>query len=62
MLLSVQVLEQLPEELAIAVLTASQCGLNHLLSVLPASLHPLAIESAFPSIRHSQSLAFDFDS
>jgi hypothetical protein len=56
MLSVVQVLEQLPESLAIAVLAASSGDLRHHLDILPASLHCLAIEAAFPSIRRHQSL------
>jgi hypothetical protein len=57
-----QVLEQLPEGLAIAVLAAPSASLDHKLSVLPASLHPLAAEAVFFSIRCHQSLTLDFDS
>jgi hypothetical protein len=57
-----QVLEQLPEGLVMAILTASAAGIEHHLSVLPSTLHPLAIEVAFPSIRRDRSLALDFTS
>jgi hypothetical protein len=57
-----QVLQSLPESLAIAVLAASQAELEHQLVVLPASLHPLAIEAAYPSIRRDHSLTLDFSS
>jgi hypothetical protein len=55
-----QVLQQLPEGLAIAVLAASPADLDHHLSILPASLHPLAIEAAFPSIRQRHCLTLNF--
>jgi hypothetical protein len=45
-----------------AVLTASAADIEHHLSVLPSSLHPLAIEVAFPSIRRDRSLTLDFAS
>jgi hypothetical protein len=54
-----KVLEQLPEGLAIAVLTASPASLDHHLYILPADLHPLAIEAAFPSMRQERTLALD---
>jgi hypothetical protein len=57
-----QVLEQLPEGLVMAVLTASPADIEHHLSVLPSSLHPHAIEVAFPSIRRDRSLTLDFAS
>jgi hypothetical protein len=57
-----KVLLQLPEGLAIAVLAASPASLEHHLSVLPGSLHQLAIEAALPSIRRHHCLAFDFKS
>jgi Leucine-rich repeat (LRR) protein len=57
-----KVLRQLPEGLAIAVLAALEGNLDHHLSILPTSLHPLAIEAAFPSIRRDHSLTLDFDS
>jgi hypothetical protein len=56
----VQVLEQLPECLAIAVLCASRADLHHQLSVLPESLYPLASDDALPSIRQQHSLTLDF--
>jgi hypothetical protein len=55
-----KVLQQLPEGLAIAVLAASPADLEHHLSILPASLQPLAIEAAFPFIKRDQSLTLDF--
>jgi hypothetical protein len=58
----VQVLKKLPEGLAIAVLAAPPADLNHQLNILPASLHHLAIEAAFPSIRSQLSLTLDFNS
>jgi hypothetical protein len=62
-LLSVrQVLQQLPEGLAIAVLAASPADLEQHLSILPVSLHPFAIEASFPSIRAHRSLNLDFAS
>jgi hypothetical protein len=54
-----QLLQQLSEGLAIAVLAASPADLEHHLSILPAGLHPLAIEAAFPSIRQHHSLTLD---
>jgi hypothetical protein len=57
-----QVLQQLPEGLAIAVLAAPPADLEHQLDLLPASLHHLAIEAAFPSIRGYHSLTLDFNS
>jgi hypothetical protein len=57
-----QVLERLPEGIARAVLAASPTDLNHHLSILPASLHHLAINAAFFSIRATRALTFDFDS
>jgi hypothetical protein len=55
-----QVLEQLPDGLAIAVLFASPEDLHHLLPVLPESLYALAIDAAFPSIRREHSLSLRF--
>jgi hypothetical protein len=57
-----KVLQELPEGLAIAVLAASPADLHQQLDILPASLHHLAIEAAFPSIRRHHSLTLDFDS
>jgi Leucine-rich repeat (LRR) protein len=57
-----QVLHQLPEGLANAVLVASPADLNHQLEILPATLHHLAIEAALPSIRRHHSLTLSFDS
>jgi hypothetical protein len=57
-----QVINQLPEGLAIAVLTASSADLSHQLDVLPASMHHLAVEAAFPSICSHNSLTLDFKS
>jgi hypothetical protein len=57
-----QVLEQLPEVLAIAVLAASPAGLRHHLAILPADLHALAIKAAIPDIRSHDFLALNFDS
>jgi Leucine-rich repeat (LRR) protein len=57
-----QVLEQLPEALAIAVLAASKTSLKHQFAILPVNLHALAIEAAFPDIRSHQSLALNFSS
>jgi Leucine-rich repeat (LRR) protein len=54
-----KVLEQLPEGLAIAVLAASRADLERHLIMLPASLHPLAVEAAFP-IHQDDSLTLDF--
>jgi Leucine-rich repeat (LRR) protein len=55
-----QVLEQLPDGLAIAVLSASAEDLHHQLSVLPESLYPLAIDAAFPAIRREHCLSLRF--
>jgi hypothetical protein len=55
-----KVLEQLPEGLAIAVLAAAPVALHRQLEILPASLHHLAIEAAFPSIRRHHSLTLTF--
>jgi hypothetical protein len=60
MLCVLQVLEQLPEGLAMSVLTASPADLDHQLDILPASLHHLAIEAALPSIRRHHSLTLSF--
>jgi hypothetical protein len=57
-----QVLQQLPEGLAIAVLAASTAGFEKHLFVLQMSLHSLVIEAAFPSIHRHHSLTLDFDS
>jgi hypothetical protein len=45
-----KVLQKLPEGLAISVLAAAPAPLGKQLSILPKSLHPLAVEAAFPSI------------
>jgi hypothetical protein len=55
-----QVLEHLPDGLAIAVSSASKAELRHQLSVLPESLYPLAIDAALPSIWQDHSLTLDF--
>jgi hypothetical protein len=57
-----KVLQELPEGLAVAVLAASPADLEDHLSILPPSLHPLAIEAAFPEIRRKHHLTLDFDS
>jgi hypothetical protein len=57
-----KVLQELPEGLAIAVLAASPADLDHHLSILPANLHTLAIEAAYPSIKRDQSRTLDFNS
>jgi hypothetical protein len=57
-----QVLQSLPEGLTVAVLAAAQVDLEHQLFVLPVSLHPLAIEAVYPSIRRDHSLTLDFSS
>jgi hypothetical protein len=54
-----KVLEQLPEGLAVSILAASTGGLDHHLSILPSSLHHIAIEAAFPEIRLENSLDLD---
>jgi hypothetical protein len=55
-----QILEQLPEGLAIAILSAVPVNLEPQLECLPKRLHRLAINAAFPSISHHRSLALDF--
>jgi hypothetical protein len=57
-----QVLQQLPEGLAIAVLAAAPADLERQLSILHPSLHQLAVNAAFPSIRRHKSLILDFNS
>jgi hypothetical protein len=57
-----KVLQQLPEGLAIRVLTALPADLELQLHVLPATLHQLAFDAAFPSIRRHHSLTLDFNS
>jgi hypothetical protein len=54
-----KVLEQLPEGLATAVLAVSRADFESHVLMLPASLHPLAVEAAFPSIRQHNSLTLD---
>jgi hypothetical protein len=61
-MLPVQVLEQLPEGVAIAVLAAPSTPRDEKLSVLPASLHPLAVEAAFFFLHFHRSLTLDFAS
>jgi Leucine-rich repeat (LRR) protein len=56
-----KVIQQLPEGLAIRVLADLRANLDLQLYILPASLHHLAIEAAFPSIRRHHSLTLDFD-
>jgi hypothetical protein len=58
---ALQVLEQLPEGLAVAVLAAAPLELDFQLSMLPIHLHPLAVEAAFPSIRQDHYLSLDFN-
>jgi hypothetical protein len=58
-LTALQVLLQLPEGLAISVLAASSADVFQHLSTLPTSLHPLAIEAAFPSICRHRCLTLD---
>jgi hypothetical protein len=60
MLCVLKVLDQLPEGLAMAVLAASAADLDDQLDILPASLHHLAIEAAFPSIHRHNSLVLSF--
>jgi hypothetical protein len=55
------VLQQLPAGLAIAVLAAARVDLERKMAILPVSLHPLAVEAAFPTIRRDHSLIFDFN-
>jgi Leucine-rich repeat (LRR) protein len=56
-----KVLQKLPEGLAISVLAASEARLETKLSMLSESLHPLAVEAAFPSIRRNHSLTLSLD-
>jgi Leucine-rich repeat (LRR) protein len=51
-----KVLQQLPEGLATKVLAASPAELEDQLSILPPSMHPLAVHAAFPSIHCDHSL------
>jgi hypothetical protein len=51
-----KVLQELPHCLVISVLAACPAELRQQLSTLAPSLHPLAIEAAFPSIRRYRSL------
>jgi hypothetical protein len=57
-----QIFDQLPEGLAIAVLAASAADLNEQLSLLPGRFHQLAIEAAFPSISSHKSLTLSISS
>jgi hypothetical protein len=57
-----KVFQTLPDVLAISVLAASRAGLEEQLSILSESLHPLAIEAAFPSINQSCSLKLNLAS
>jgi hypothetical protein len=56
-----QVLQQLPDGLAIAVLAAAQVDADHLLDILPVDLHPLVIEAAFPAIFPHRSLSLNLE-
>jgi hypothetical protein len=57
-----KVLQKLPQGLAISVLAASKADLEKQLSILSESLHPLAVEATFPSIRSHHSLTLDLAS
>jgi Leucine-rich repeat (LRR) protein len=57
-----KVLQKLPEGLAVSVLAASKADLEKQLSILSESLHPLAVEAAFPPIRSHHSLTLDLAS
>jgi Leucine-rich repeat (LRR) protein len=59
MLSALQVLDQLPQVLAVAVVAASSGDLNRKLCNLPPSLHHLAVEATFPSIHHSLTFSFE---
>jgi hypothetical protein len=56
-----QVLEQLPEGLALTVLRAAQVPTDRLLSMLPTRLHSLAIEACFPFLLEEHFLSLDFN-
>jgi hypothetical protein len=58
--LELQVLRRLPPSLAIAVLASSRLRLHQHLSILPASLHHLAVKAAVPLILKNRSFNFDF--
>jgi hypothetical protein len=51
-----QVLQRLPGGLATQVLATSPVDLEYQLSILPPSMHPLAVHAAFPSILCDRSL------
>jgi hypothetical protein len=57
-----QVLQHLPKDLAVAVLAAAPVDQEQQLFILPSSLHHLAVNAAFPSIRSHKLLSLDFDS
>jgi Leucine-rich repeat (LRR) protein len=56
MLRVLKVLQRLPGGLATKVLAASTADLEHQLSILPQSMHQLAVHAAFPSILCDHSL------
>jgi hypothetical protein len=56
-----KVLQRLPGGLATQVLAASPADLDDQLSILPASMHPLAVQAAFPSIHCDHSLKLNPD-
>jgi hypothetical protein len=57
-----QVLEQLPEGLAIAVMAAPSTLIHQKLHLLPTSLHPLAVEAVLLSIRRHGCVTLNFHS
>jgi hypothetical protein len=57
--LVLQVLQQLPEGLAMSVLANAPMDLEHQLAMLPASLHPLAIKAAYTSSVNNHSLTLN---
>jgi hypothetical protein len=61
-LLLLQVLQELPEGLAMSVLAAAPIDLEHQLAMLPASLHPLAVKAAFFSNVTHHSITLNFNS
>jgi Leucine-rich repeat (LRR) protein len=61
-LLRVLKVQRLPGRLATKVLAASPADLDRQLSILPPSMHQLAVHAAFPSIRchHSLTLSWNY--
>lgn len=56
---AVQVMHQLSNDLARSVLKAAPATLDHLLAVLPADLHLLAVQTCYPSIFSDGTLTLD---